>query len=246
MTTVAHAVETTESLPFQFSGSFAARYGQTLDAKNPQGALSFEPFLALPFDGNRRTELSAVIDRPTDVYKNFEVPRLAVTYWQRLDPIDGWKTAVQGSANGLNLERWKMDGHQIRFSLAGEIHKELLPSFTLSLKAGPFMQWNRYAQTASGTGLPWAGLQERLRLVWEYRDFALDLRLLVAQSRAAVWKNDYATYEAITYRILPGVKVGVSHELESSVIDEITGRARGLDVFDARVSRVSALMELEL
>lgn len=245
-TGAARGVETTESLPFQFSGSFSTRYGQTLDAKNPQGAISFEPYLALPFDGSRRVEMTTVIDRPTDAYRNFEVPRIALIYWQEMKSVSPWGVALQGSLNALNVERWKLDGHQLRASVAGEIQREVAKGLTLFLKAGPYAQWNHYRQAASGATFPWVGLQERLRLLWEYRDLEVDFRLLVAQSRSSIWKNDYATYEAVMYRLLPGVKVGVSHELESSVIDEITGRARGLDVFDSRVSRISALMELEL
>jgi len=242
---LARAAET-DPLPFQFYGSFGAKYGSTLDAKDNQGALTFEPSVVLPFDGIRRIELNAVIDRPADIYRNFEIPRVSLVYSQRLTSVSDWKVSMQGGVNALNLERWRLDGHQVRFTPSGEIWKEIYPSLKLYLRAGPFLQWNGYTQTAQGNSLPTYGLQERVRLTWEYADFGFDLRFLMAQSRAGSWKNDYATSEAITYRILPGVKVGISHELESSVVDETTGRARSLQLFDTRVSRLSALMELEL
>lgn len=236
-----------DTLPFAFTGSFATRYGQTFDPQDNQGAISFEPTIRLPFDGNQRhLETAAVIDRPMDHYKNFQVPRVALLYSQKLTPQDDWKPGMLVGINALNLDRWRMDGHQIRFTSVGEAVLDFAPGWQLSVRAGPFIQWNAYSQTASGSSFPWIGLQERVRLVWEYKDFAVDLRILVAQSHAAGWNNDYSTLEAVTYRILPGVKIGISHALESSVVDETTGRFRSLQLFDSRVSRISALLELEI
>ncbi len=240
------APELTERLPFAFNGSFSTRYGQTFDAKETEGAISFEPFLTLPFDGIRHIDFDTVIDRPTDIYQNFRVPRASLLYWQKIPSTTQWRLALLTSATALNIERWKMDGHQVRFLGAGEISRPLLSHFTFSLRVGPFYQWNGYKQTVSGSTLPTGGLQERARLVWENRDWAVDLRLLLAQSQATGWSNDYGTFEAVTYRIFPGVKLGVSHELESNVIDESTGRSRPFQLFDSRVSRISGMMELEL
>lgn len=229
-----------------FAGTFTTSYGTKLGPEAGEGALSFEPRIVIPLDVTKSLELSTVVVRPADPYKNFALPRTYVAYSHLFYLRQGVDTKAILSANALDADLWKSDGYRLRTSAVLEISRAWITNVELSLRVGPFAQFNQYRQTTAGVSLPSYGLGERLKLAWSLGDFLVDIRLILNQSNAGSWKNDYATFEAVGYRLMPGVMVGLAHELLSSAIDDSTGLARPVRVFDGRDSRVSALLELEL
>lgn len=149
---------------YGYSGSFTTSYGQKLGPESSEASLTFEPKLTIPLNLTRALDFSMIVNRPTDPHQNFALPRTAVTYSQVFPFSNAVATSYYLSLNALDLERWKVDGHRIRHSFGLEMGREVFKNVAVSLRTGPFLQWNRYSQTADGRSLPWGGLYERSRL----------------------------------------------------------------------------------
>jgi hypothetical protein len=173
-----------------YTGSFTTSYGQKLGPEDSESSLTFEPLVQVPIDDKNGLEFGTVVNRPLDPYRNFQVPRTAAIYLHDFGPLSG-----VASVNALDIDRWSLDGAKVRLTTSAEYEQALAPWLTLTLRAGPFVQANRYAQDAAGREHPRWGFTEVAKLVGTAGDFRFDVRVVVSQLEAGVWHNDYATLQ---------------------------------------------------
>jgi hypothetical protein len=236
--------ESTPNTPERlFQAQLITSMGCVLAPEDRATSLSWEPDVLLSFAGGRQIELYAFVNRPTDPYKNFSVPkgiltlRQALPFWEKLGP------ALALSASALDLDRWNLDGYSVRNLLAIELTPDLGKKWGIYFRVGPFVQMSEYTQSASGRDLPRYGLSEKFVVAYASDWLELEFDLIVDQRYAVNWKNDYATFEKAGYRLTPKIAVGLSHMLASGAIDDTTGFYRPVSAWDARESRVSAYFE---
>lgn len=229
----------------RFFGDLRTSLGTKLQPEEPATSVAFEPLLGLDFAKRGELSLYALIDRPLDPYKNFAVPKVRLEFDKPLSLIPIFNSELQFYLTALQLERWSIDGYMTRGTVGLKVFKEFFSALTLAGKVAPFVQANQYRQTESGRDLSRGGFNEELDLTLRLGAFTLDLAFLVTQSATdAVWRNDYASYEYLSYGLNKFVSVGVGHELLSSVIDSSTGFFRPIQLFDGRESRVLAFLEV--
>lgn len=231
--------------PLPFASTFRTTYAQGLGPNSAKSALVFDPSLGFPIDIERRIELATSIERPTDPYQNFALPRTTLTFTQKMTVGNRFATSAHYVANALSIDDWR-NGHRLRQSVIGELAYEPFSRVSLVFRAGPFHQWNKYRQSPSGENLPRYGLYEQARLAYRPGRFVFDLRLTLNQSYRGVWANEYATQETVSYAIFDGVLFGIGHELTTGAIDETTGFSRPFRVFDGKESRLNTFVELSL
>lgn len=225
------------------SGAATISIGRSLDSVEPATSVVLEPSLNYELNPIQKIEFATAIERPTDPYLNFSVPKSSLIYSQKLLLFNSAETSIRIGLSALDLERWQSDGYMIRPSISFQLVKPLRENLSLLLRAGTYGQLNEYTQRTNGADLPKFGFSQRVGISWNLAPVTLEARLNVEQKNVGVWKNDYTTYEQISYAIADSISVGVSHEILSSVIDGSTGLGRPFRFFDSRESRVSFLVD---
>jgi hypothetical protein len=228
------------------SASLTNNIGQNLSPEDPQTSFTFEPEIIFHLGSSTDLSLSSAIDRPTDPYKNFSVPKTIAALHQKIELTDFAETKLILSENAINLDRWAADGHSLRTSLGLQAEKELLTNLTLITRVGPYIQANKYTQNTEGKDLARYGLSEKIHLKYVLGDFLFEAALVLDQRMTSAWYNDYATLEAISYQLSELVSFGISHELLGSFIEPSTGFSKRLEFFHERDSRLSAFVTLSL
>jgi hypothetical protein len=233
------------------SGALTTSFGYTLAPEDHAVSFSAEPDLFYDLPQGRQLELYAFVDRPTDPYKNFAVPKIVLTGRQPLTDEEKNGIVLAPSLSALDLDHWKRDGYRLRLTPALEWTPSIGKvgrSLAFLLRAGPYGQLAEYRETAEGREIARFGFTEKaaVGLTWERLYFEVDLVFDQRVLGNGTWKNDYSTLEKVTYRLGERLAVGVSHALLGSVVDETTGYIRPFRLWNERESRVSALVEYDL
>jgi hypothetical protein len=226
--------------------SLLTSLGQNLSPEEPATSISFEPELKFNSSDKTAFTIYSLVNRPTDPYKNFEVPKAIFAVTQTVSVFDDVTTKLSAGVNLLSLDRWKAEGYTFRPSIGFIAEKEVARGLTIRGRLSPYAQFNRYTQTASGVTLPTFGLNERLTLLYTVGDFDFDAHLIFDQRHASVWVNDIATLESAAYNINSEMNVGLAHELVSGGIDSTTGFSRPIRFFHERESRISAFVKVRM
>jgi len=212
--------------------------GRRLDPERSETTVTAEPVFGLPVKNLGSLHFSTTIQRPFDPYQNFRIPKTRLT-WEI--PFEYFQVFATG--NALELDRWKIDGAMFRQSVGAAWRVEATPGLRFPMRLGPFLQWNDYRLRTDGRGLAQYGFFERFGLEYDWNRLQFEIYFNIEQHFTGVWKNDYATFERLSYRFTDGVRGGVAHELLSSVVDETTGTATSFSLFDGRESQVSLVMQ---
>lgn len=238
----AHAADDEKRL----SAELKTSYNQTLDPKALEAYLGINPELSYKFPTKTSIVLGSVIQRPTDAYKNFEVPKTGLIIKQIFAEPSGIKLAVDNSTTALDLHRWSDEGAMVRDSIGISALKQFENGFSASVRLAPFYQFNKYRLTTAGDSKSRYGVSERLILGYETGRTSFEVTLVTTQRYTNVWKNDYSTEEQIAYQLDAIWSVGISHALLGATVDESTGRYSDLKLFDNRKSQVSAFVGIKM
>lgn len=212
-----------------------------LAADEPGTSFTFEPVVSVGPNDDRGIDLYSQIDRPLDRFKNLQIQQTQLTFRQALaTPIPLRGRLI---VNALDLDRWTEDGSQLRLGGTAEATLLNTPHWNLFLRAGPYVQFNRYRQRTDGTDLPRYGFTERAGVGFRYGPVAGEMQLLVEQYYGAKWSNDYSTFERIGYSLHANLVAGLQHELVSGLVDDSTGLYRGIRITDGRESRISVFVD---
>lgn len=228
----------------EFSAQLNTYLGRDLSPEEPKTSIALEPDLGL-VSGNTRLGFYTLVDRPTDPYEKLTLPKTILSLSHQF-PFGGKFTISPSfSSNLISLDRWSIDGYQIRNTLS--VGASLTASgWTIGLRGGGFLFANEYSTQADRSSSTRHGLVQRLDVKYEYARLAFQLKVIVEQSFNGIWSNSYATAESVGYRLSDVTTVSLEHEILSSVIDGSTGFRRSLRVSDGRDSRVSMVLGLKL
>lgn len=228
------------------SAEIITSYYQTLDPKAPNSAVTFFPSLAVSIPPMTTLGISALIERPTDKYKNFEIPRTVVTLRRNLVAERLTHFGIDASVSGVEMQRWNAEGAIVRNCLGPALETKFENGFEILLAAKGFYQINQYRQNTDGTTKSQYGFSEKLAVGYETGRTSFGVTLVVTQRYTNLWKNDYGTEEQIAYQLDNTWSVGLGHALLGATVDETTGRVSDFKAFDNRKSQVSAFVGVKL
>lgn len=228
------------------SGSFRTYVGRSLSPEEPATALTFEPAAAVIFPSATTLSFLATIDRPTNKYENFQVPRLRTRVKQGLGITNVAKISTELTAAGVDVHRWSNEGAMLRTSAGLVAEKRIFnEQLLITLKASPFYQFNSYRQTTDGQVKPEYGVAELVGLELRTGRTTISADIQFQQTFHSLWKNGFATSQEIAYNFTDNWSVGAGHQLLGSFIDASTGRSSPLKLYDSRQSQVSAFLGYE-
>lgn len=221
------------------NGQVMTSMNQSLDKAERATAFTFEPFLVYHMTEKQNFSLYSAINRPTDNYQPFSIPKTILTYRSVFAWLPEVESAWRVYVNAVDVTRWSSDGYQMRVGVAADLATELLPGLVAYVRFGPYAQASRYNQDSSGRNLPRYGFNERLGLTYENGPFRAEAILVVDQSNNGVWVNDYDTTEQISVEVHENIRLGAAHHLVSSLVDDSTGYYRPVRLLSGRDSRFS-------
>ncbi|MBI1859587.1 MAG: hypothetical protein HYR96_01545, partial [Deltaproteobacteria bacterium] len=227
----------------EFTGVLDTSFGRNLSPELPATSFSFEPELAYTWSKVNHVALYTYVDRPTDVYEKLTVPKTILSA-SREFPVGLITLIPTLSVNFVSLDRWGIDGYQLRNS-ATLIGKYTSGGLTLKLRGGMYGMTTEYKSLADGARTALFGFIQRADLSYEYGRLFIEAMLAIDQRHnGAVWINDYATVEAIGYKITDSISLALNHSILSSVIEASTGFRAPLRFGDGRDSRVGVTLEV--
>lgn len=230
----------------QVAAELVTEYSQTLDSKALESGFTLYPALAVSFPSRTSLTLDSVIYRPTDKYKNVEVPKTVVGLKQNLVTFLGTDLLVDTAITAQEFHRWAHEGFMVRNSVGLSLERPFESGFKVAIRTAPFYQWNEYRQTTGGNTKSQYGISEKLIVSFLTGRTTLRLTLVTTQRYTNVWKNDYSTEELVAYDLDDTWFIGASHSLLGATVDESTGRFSDLKIFDDRKSLIAAFVGIKL
>lgn len=229
----------------QWGSTLGASVGRPLDADYGKPSVLFEPSVSATWEGSAVLSFRSILEQEFSGLRKIQVPVA-----EALLNLPWFKTATvqlgvfaQGSL--LEIENWDTQGAHGRLAAGASVEWKILPSLTLDVSAGPYVGLNSMAAKFSGERFSQGGGLAQIRLMLEWQRFRLEALGLVLEDWNGQWNTRYATFERLSYRVLPEFRVGIAHQLFRNRLDT-AGTLGPIGFFDGRRSRVSGFVQWQL
>jgi hypothetical protein len=229
-----------------WTSTLAASVGRPLDADYGKTSFLFEPSVTATWKGAAVLSFRSVFERSLAPFQKIQVPvaesLLSIPLLK--GPTLQWSAFVQASL--LEVESWGAEGPQSRLAAGASLEWRPHPSLTLDGSTGPYVGLHALDQRYSGERFSKGGWLAQLRLMLEWQRFRLELLALVLEDWNELWHTRYATFERLSFRVLPAFRVGIAHQLFRNRIEDASGMLGPIGFFDGRRSRFSGFVQWQL